>query len=53
MLSPLLETIQYIPYMGKQYASEILPFEWKIAIHSKPFTVAFLYTYITEQQGHT
>ena len=38
---------------GKTSASENLPFEWKIAIHSKPFTVTFLYTYITDQQGHT
>ena len=27
-------------------------FEWKIAIHGKTFAVAFLQTYIADQQGH-
>ena len=52
MLNTLLETVQYIPYMGKHPQGKILYFEWNIAIHSKTFTVAFLYTCIsTDQQG--
>ena len=53
MLGPLFEKTQYIQYMRKHPQGKPLHFEWKIAIHSKPFTVAFLYTYIADQQGHT
>ena len=34
------------------HGRKLLHFEWKIAIHGKTFTVAFLWTYIADQQGH-
>ena len=34
------------------HGAKLLCFEWKIAIHSKAFAVAFLQSYIADQQGH-
>ena len=47
MVLPQLIRIQEDIYRGK-----FLRFEWKIAIHSKNFTVSFLLICFTDQQGH-
>ena len=43
----------FIPYnYEKTFTEELSRFDWKMAIRGKTITVAFLWTYIAEQQGH-